>query len=47
MNKKDKLKELMDEASKGATHIVSNPNTIKKLQSQGIPIKLKELNTGC
>ncbi|MBU1088548.1 hypothetical protein KKA02_01545 [Patescibacteria group bacterium] len=39
MSKKNKLKKLLDEASKDATHIVSNPDTIKKLKSKGLPIE--------
>lgn len=41
MNQKDDLQKLLDETSKDATHIVSNPDTIKKLQAQGLPIKEK------
>ncbi len=41
MNNKKILKKLLDEASKGATHIVSNPDTIKKLQAKGLPIEEK------
>lgn len=41
MNKKNDLQKLLDKASKGATHIVSNPDTIKKLQAQGLPIEEK------
>ena len=39
MTKKSKLEKALDEASKGATHIVSNPKTIKQLQAKGLPIK--------
>lgn len=41
MTTKSDLKKLLDEASKGATHIVSNPDTIKKLQEKGLPIEEK------
>ena len=41
MNQKNKLKELMDEAIKGATHIVSSPDVIKKMVDQGLPIQKK------
>lgn len=34
-----KLNEILEAISKGATHIVSNPETIKKLQKRGIPIE--------
>jgi hypothetical protein len=34
-----KLKEIMDAISKGATHIVSDPDTIRKLQEKGLPIE--------
>lgn len=39
MNKKSKLEKTLEEASKDATHIVSNPDTIKKLQAKGLPIE--------
>lgn len=35
MNKNDKLKKLLDEASGDATHIVSSPDTIEKLRARG------------
>src|SRR3989339_470230 len=41
MNKDDKLKKILDEASKDATHIVSNPDTINKLRAKGVPIEEK------
>lgn len=40
MNDEDKkLDELLTAISKGATHIVANPETIKKLQERGLPIE--------
>jgi len=39
MTKKNNLKKLLDDASRSATHIVSNTDTIKKLKSKGLPIK--------
>lgn len=39
LNNNKNLKNIMDELSKNATHIVSNPDTIKKMQLMGLPIK--------
>jgi len=39
MSRKSKLEKTLDEDSKNATHIVSSPDTIKKLQAKGLPIK--------
>lgn len=40
MNKEDqKLEEILEGFSKGATHIVSDPETIKQLQDRGVPIE--------
>lgn len=40
MVKKDKLKNILDEAIKGgATHIVSNEATFNKLKAEGIPVE--------
>lgn len=41
MNQKNDIQKLLDKASKDATVIISSPNTIKKLQAQGIPIEEK------
>lgn len=41
MNKRNELKKILDETSKGATHIVSTPDTIEKLKAQGLPIEEK------
>lgn len=41
MTKSDDLKKILDEASKDATHIVSNPDTIEKMKAQGLPIEEK------
>jgi len=37
--KNNNLKNILDEASRGATHIVSNPDTINKLRTKGLLIK--------
>lgn len=41
MNPDDKLKELMEEVSKGATHMVATPDVIKRMTEQGVPIQKK------
>ena len=41
MSQKDKLKGIIDELSKGATHIVSSPDVVKKMTEQGVPIQKK------
>lgn len=41
MNSKDDIQKLIEEASKGATVIVSTPDTVKKMQAQGVPIEEK------
>jgi len=37
--KNDKLKKILDETSKNATHIVSSPETIEKMKAMRLPIK--------
>lgn len=38
-NDSNKLREILDELSKDATHIISSPSTITQLQSKGLPIQ--------
>ncbi len=39
--KNNKLKKLLDETSKNATHFVSSPDTIEKMKAMGLPIEEK------
>jgi hypothetical protein len=41
MSQNDKLKELMEEVSKGATHMVATPDVVKRMTEQGVPIQKK------
>jgi hypothetical protein len=41
MSKNSKLKKLLDETSKNATHFVSSPDTIEKMKAMGLPIEEK------
>jgi hypothetical protein len=41
MDQNDKLKELMEEISKGATHMVATPDVIERMAEQGVPIQKK------